>query len=146
MSSLEGLRLPSGSRMTKTAPAAAMAANGMFTKNVQRQFRYSVSTPPRKRPMAAPPPAMAPKMPNAFARSLASVNSTASRESAAGASRAPKMPWSARAPSSVPVLFAMPPRAEAMAKPTRPIRKARLRPHRSATRPPKSSSPPKARA
>ena len=40
-------------------------------------------------------------MPNALARSLASVNITASSESAAGASSAPKTPCRARAPSSI---------------------------------------------
>ncbi len=142
----EGLRLPAGSRMTRRAPVAATTANGMFTKKVQRQFMYSVSTPPRIRPTAPPPPAIAPKMPNALARSLASVNVTASSDSAAGASSAPKTPWSARAPSSIPWLAAAPPSAEATANPMSPMMKVRFRPHRSATRPPKSSRPPKASA
>ena len=60
MSSEERLRLPAGSRMTKYAPTAATIANGMLTKNVQRQFRYSVRKPPRIRPTAPPPPAIAP--------------------------------------------------------------------------------------
>ena len=41
---------------------------------------------------------------------------------------------------------AAPPSAEATAKPPRPTTKARLRPHRSAILPPKTSRPPKARA
>ena len=60
MSSGERLRPPAGSRMTKYAPAAATMANGMLTKNVQRQSMYSVSTPPRMKPTAPPPPAIAP--------------------------------------------------------------------------------------
>ena len=145
-SSGERLRPPAGSRITKYAPSAAMIANGMLTKNVQRQSRYSVRNPPSSRPTAPPPPAMAPKMPNAFARSLASVKVTASSESAAGASSAPKTPCAARELSSIASLAAAPPTAEAPAKPIRPMTKARLRPHRSPIRPPKSSSPPKARA
>jgi hypothetical protein len=60
MSRPELLRAPSGSRMTRIAPTVATAAKGMLTKKVQRQSRYSVSTPPRIRPTAPPPPAMAP--------------------------------------------------------------------------------------
>ena len=85
-------------------------------------------------------------MPKALARSFGCVNVTVSSDSAAGASTAPKAPCSARAPSSMLVLTAAPPSAEAPAKPIRPMRKARRRPHRSAMRPPNSSSPPNARA
>ena len=53
-----------------------------------------MSTPPSSRPMAAPPPAIAPKMPNALARSDGSVKVVVSRTSAAGASSAPKTPCS----------------------------------------------------
>ena len=45
-----------------------------------------MSTPPRIRPIAAPPPEIAPKTPNARARSLGSVNVTVISDSAAGAS------------------------------------------------------------
>src|SRR5918999_75851 len=48
-------------------------------------------------------------MPNALARSLASVNITASRDSAAGASSAPNTPCRARAPSIVASPCAAPP-------------------------------------
>ena len=48
---------------------AAGTANSRFTYRHQRQERYSVRMPPSSRPMAEPPPAIAPKMPNALARS-----------------------------------------------------------------------------
>ena len=53
-----------------------------------------MSTPPSSRPMAAPPPAIAPKMPNALPRSRGSVNVVVSSASADGASIAPKTPCS----------------------------------------------------
>ena len=77
-------------------------ANSRFTYRHQRQDRYSVSTPPSSRPMAAPPPAIAPKMPNALARSAGSVKVVVSSDSAAGASSAPKTPCSAREATSTP--------------------------------------------
>ena len=42
------------------AASAAGTANARFTNRHQRQLRYSVSTPPRIRPIAAPPTATAP--------------------------------------------------------------------------------------
>ena len=50
--------------------------------------------------MAAPPPAIAPKTPNALARSLGSVNVTVISDSAAGASSAANAPCSPRAANS----------------------------------------------
>src|SRR3954462_15758767 len=88
---------------------------------------------------------MALKTPNAFARSRPSGKVTATSESAAGASSAANRPCRARAPSSMPVFTAAPPRAGAGGKPIKPVRKTRLRPHRSPRRPPAMSRPPKAR-
>ena len=102
--------------------------------------------PPSSRPIAAPPPAIAPKMPNALARSGGSVKVVVSSDSAAGASSAPKTPCSARAATSSSKLWAAPPSAEATAKPSRPAMKVRLRPKRSPMRPPSSSRLPKASA
>ena len=87
-----------------------------------------MSTPPTIRPMAAPPPASAPKTPNAFARSLGSVKVTVTMDSAAGAISAANAPWSPRAANSSSWFGAMPPSAEAPAKPSRPMTKVRLRP------------------
>ena len=41
-------------------PTAATAAIGRLTKRHQRQARYWVSAPPRRKPIAAPLPAMLP--------------------------------------------------------------------------------------
>ena len=64
-------RAPAGSRRPAT-----ISATGTLTPRHQRHEAYSVRTPPMIRPMAAPPPASAPKTPNALARSLGSVNVT----------------------------------------------------------------------
>jgi hypothetical protein len=103
-------------------------AIGVLTSRVQRQEAYSVSTPPSSRPTAPPPPAIAPYTPNARARSLASVKVTVSRDSAAGAIRAPNAPCRARAENNMPAFWATPPSADAAAKPSRPMMNARLRP------------------
>lgn len=84
-------------------------------------------------------------MPKALPRSLGSVNVVVSRLSAEGASTAAKAPWRARAPNSMAELVAAPPSAEAAANPISPMTKVRLRPARSAMRPPSRSRPPKAR-
>lgn len=112
--------------------------------SVQRQLRYSVSSPPSSSPTAAPEPATAPNTANAVARSLASGNVVVSRDSAAGASVAPAMPWIARAMTSTAKLGEMPPSSEAPAKTKSPMMNIRFRPTRSARRPPNSSSAPKA--
>ncbi len=144
-SSLVRVPLPMWSRVsTENAAKAVAIAIGVFTNRHQRQFRYSVSRPPRSRPIAAPPPAMAPKMPKAVLRSLGSVNVVESSPRADGASSAPKAPWRARAAKSMVGPLAAPPIAEARAKPSRPTVKTRLRPKRSPRRPPRSRSPPKA--
>lgn len=122
----------------------AMNAMGTLTYRHQRQSRYSVSRPPASSPIAAPAPTIAPNTPKALPRSLGSVNVVVSSDSAAGASSAANTPWRARAPNSIPEFTAAPPSADAAAKPNRPIMKVSLRPARSATRPPSSSSPPKA--
>ena len=87
-----------------------------------------MSMPPTIRPIAAPPPASAPNTPNALARSFGSVNVTVTMDSAAGAIRAAKAPWRARAANSSSWLGARPPSADAPANPSRPMMKVRLRP------------------
>ena len=89
---------------------------------------------------------MAPKIPNALARSGESANVTVSSESADGASSAPKAPWSARAATSTPKDCASPPMAEATEKPISPAMNVHLRPKRSPSFPPTSSRLPKASA
>ena len=84
--------------------------------------------PPRIKPIAAPPPEIAPITPNAFARSVGTVKVTEIIARAAGARRAAKTPCNARDANNIPWVDAIPPRAEAAAKPTKPIRKIFLRP------------------
>ena len=66
------------------AASTAMIAIGMFTNRHHRQDAYSVSTPPSSRPIAAPPPEIAPKTAKALARSLAAWKVTVTSDSAAG--------------------------------------------------------------
>jgi hypothetical protein len=76
-------------------------------------------------------------------RSFGSVNVVAISEIVDGASSAAKTPWQARDATSIAKLTEAPPTAEAVAKPTSPMRKVCLRPIRSASRPPTSKRLPK---
>jgi hypothetical protein len=62
----------------------------------------------------------------------------------ADASSAPNAPWTTRPVSSMPKFCAAPPNAEATANPITPLMKTRLRPKRSAMRPPSNSRLPNA--
>ena len=75
-----------------SAPTTATAAIGTLTKNTQRQEAYSVRTPPRIRPRAAPPAVMAAQMPRARLRSSPSSKTTVISDSAAGDMSAPPRP------------------------------------------------------
>ena len=125
------------------APKSATAQRIRLTYSVQRQFAYSVRKPPSSRPTDAPEPAIAPKMPNAFARSFGSLNVVVSRLRMAGASSAANTPWAARAVTSMPKLRAAPPTALAIAKPVAPMTSVHLRPKTSAMRPPIRNNEPK---
>ena len=76
----------------RIANIAAIIAIGVFTPKHQRQEKNSVSVPPRIKPIAAPPPEIAPITPNALARSAGTVKVTEMIARAAGASKAPKTP------------------------------------------------------
>jgi hypothetical protein len=82
-------------------------------------------------------------MPNALPRSRPAGNVVVSSASAAGANSAAKAPWAARAATSTSKLCAIPPTAEARAKPLSPAMKVHLRPKRSPMRPPSNSRLPK---
>ena len=58
----------------------------------QRQFSASVRMPPSRSPIAPPAPAIAPKTPNARARSFGMVKVVVKTARAVGASSAPKAP------------------------------------------------------
>ena len=105
-----------------------------------------MSAPPSINPNEAPPPAIAPKTPNALGRSGDPSNVTVSNPSAEGASSAANAPWSVRATTSTPKDWARPPIAEAIEKPTRPAIRVHLRPNRSPSLPPSSRRLPNASA
>ena len=69
-----------------------MMAIGVFTPRHQRHDAYCVRVPPTIRPIAAPPPEIAPNTPNALARSFGTVKVSEMIASAAGARSAPKTP------------------------------------------------------
>src|SRR3954467_2967130 len=115
--------------VTRIVPAmAATIPIGPLIRRHQRHEAYWVSVPPRIKPIAAPPPEMAPYTANARDRSLTSVKVTVISDKAAGASSAANTPWSARAPNSVAPFWAAPPSADATANPSSPTRNIRLRP------------------
>ena len=116
------------SRTNLIANNPAITAIGTLTPKHQRHEKYSVSVPPRIRPIAAPPPEIAPITPNAFARSVGTVKVTEIIAKAAGASSAAKTPCNARDANNSPWVDAIPPSAEAPAKPARPTKKIFLRP------------------
>jgi hypothetical protein len=66
------------------------------------------------------------------------------RASTDGARSAPNAPWTVRAMTSIGKSIAAPPMAEATAKPTSPMIKARFRPMMSPIRPPRRRRLPKA--
>ena len=112
----------------------------------QRQEISCVIAPPSSNPSEAPPAAIALKMPNALGRSAEPWNVTVSNPSADGASSAPNAPCRARAPTSIPNDCAIPPIAEATAKPVNPPMNVHFRPNMSPSLPPSSSRLPNARA
>jgi hypothetical protein len=139
MSSARLSRTTSGTR--KSAPRPI----GTLTKKIHSQPAYSVRTPPASTPMAAPEPAMAPRMPRALLRSEPSRNVTETIEKTDGARIAPPRPCSARNAMSMPDEVARPQASEKRANAPRPTMKSQRRPSRSPTRPPRSRKPPKVR-
>jgi hypothetical protein len=79
-------------------------------------------------------------------RSRPSTNVVERMDSAAGVITAAPRPWSARAEMSDASDQASPARSDATVKRVIPTRKIRLRPSRSAARPPSSRKPPKTSA
>ena len=63
-------------------------------------------------------------MPKALPRSSGSVKVVVNSASTAGASKAPKTPWMVRATTSMVKFWAAAPKAEAPAKPARPMMSA----------------------
>ena len=82
-----------------------MTQSGMLIPNAQRHEKLVVSQPPSSGPSAAVPPMVAPQTPKAMPRSRPR-NVALSRDSEVGSIMAPPMPCRARAPISVPPLWA----------------------------------------
>ena len=137
---------PSSARLsTSVRGASAAAANpiGTLTNSTQRQLRPLVRIPPRSTPAAPPAPATAPQTPSARLRSAPSAKVVVIIDSAAGETIAAPRPCTARATISHPSDWAIPPANDATENSTRPSMNMRLRPSRSASRPPSSRKPPK---
>ena len=92
--------------------------------------------------MAAPEPAIAPRIPRALFRSEPSAKVTETIEKTDGASAAPASPCKARIPISIPDEVESPQSSEVRAKSASPAMKSFRRPSRSPMRPPSSRNPP----
>jgi hypothetical protein len=126
------------------AARPASSPTGRFTKKIQCQLAYWTSKPPATRPAEAPTAPVKANAPMARACFLGSVKSRTSMPSATADTRAAPAPWTNRAAMSIPGLAASPHASEARVNSASPARNIRLRPSRSPSLPPSSSSPPKA--
>src|SRR6266511_3398123 len=132
------------SRTIRGVSASTSAPTGTLTKKIHSHPRYFVNTPPASTPTAAPLPPSAPQIPRALFRSAPSSKLVMTIESAAGEMMAPPSPCTPRAAISIPSDWASPHASEASVKSTTPTMKTRLRPSRSAARPPRRRKPPNA--
>ena len=96
-------------------------------------------------PSVAPSTVIPPHAPIAFARSVASGNSSTTSESAAGAASASPSPCAKREMTSIAEVCARPLVVEATANRTVPMMNIRRRPTMSAMRPPTIRKPPATR-
>ena len=103
-------------------------------------------TPPAISPTVAPPAPMPPQMPSALLRSPPSSNMFITIESAAGSTIAAPSPCSPRIAIRNESVVASAQASEAAVKTPSPRMTMRLRPSRSAARPPRSRKPPKVSA
>ena len=136
----------SAARLSRTShgvTARTAAPIGRLTKKIHDQLRYDVRTPPSSTPTAPPTPEIAPQIASATFRSWPSRKVVTTIESAAGARSAPPSPCSARVAISSPSDDASPDSSEANVNSPTPAMNTRLRPSRSARRPPSKSTPPK---
>ena len=101
--------------------------------------------PPRRAPAEAPADATALQTPSARARVVGSVKVAVMIVKVAGARMAAPNPCSARAPINIAWFCDKPPIRLETVKMARPAMKMRLRPNRSAARPPSSMKPAKVR-
>ena len=122
--------------------ARTATPTGRLTKKIHDQLRSEVRMPPSSTPTAPPLPEAAPITPSALLRSCPSRNVVTMIESAAGASSAPPRPCSARVTINASADQASPESSEPTVNTATPAMNSRLRPSRSARRPPSSSVPP----
>ena len=119
----------------RAATSTTTAASGRLTRKTNRQVVASISQPPRNGPAAPAMPASPDQAPMARPRS-AGTNDAVMMARLPGVSRAPPMPCSARAATSISTFGASPQSAEATANQMVPMMKIRRRPYRSASEPP----------
>ena len=117
------------------------APTGTLIRKTHRQLRWSVSSPPTSPPVA--PPAVPTAVHSAIARVRAapSGNVAVTSDNVTGARTAAPTPCTARAAISTPPLCATPAARLAAVNSPSPSRNTRLRPKRSAARPPSSRNP-----
>ena len=118
---------------------------GTLTRNTHSQPGPVVSMPLTITPNDAAVPDTAPKTPSALVRAGPSANVVARIDSAAGAASAAPRPCTARDATSIASDSARPAVSDAAANRTSPATRMRLRPSRSAARPPSSRNPPSVR-
>ena len=132
------VRRDSGTKRSDSRNAASPI--GTLTKKIHCQLSASVRKPPRSRPNAPPPAAIAAHTPSALVRSTPSAKVVVMIDSAAGETSAAPRPCRPRATISDVDPCERPDASEAMVNRTTPARKRRLRPNRSARRPTFSTS------
>ena len=131
-----------GSFWSRRAPTSAVARPmGRLTKNIQCQLMTCVMRPPASRPTEAPADATKLKMLIARARSPGSGNIVTTMPRMTAELTAPPTPCTNRAAISSGWLNDNPQSTEAAVNRISPIRKIRLRPIRSPSRPASSMIP-----
>src|SRR6202451_1374454 len=110
------------------------------------QPAYRLRRPPATTPTVAPLAPMAPQIPSALFRSAPSGNMFITIDSAAGSTAAAPRPWTPRMMIRNVLVVASAQPSEAAVNSASPAVNTRLRPSRSAARPPSSKNPPKASA
>jgi hypothetical protein len=123
-----------------------MIAIGTLMRKHHCQPAYSVRMPPRSTPMAAPDPAIAPRIPSALFRSAPSTNVTETIENTDGARSAAPAPCRILNVTSIVDDVDRPHSSEQIANAMSPAMNTFLRPSRSPMRPPSSRNPPKVSA
>ena len=134
------------SRTKRGTKSSVTSPIGTLTQKTHSQPKYSVRKPPARTPMAAPDPAMAPRMPSALLRSAPSRKVTVTIEKTDGARSAAAAPCRRRATMSMVSVCDTAHSSENAENSASPIMKILRRPRMSPARPPSSSSPPKVRA